>query len=277
MSEAHRPIGLALGGGSALGLAHVPILTALDELGVKPSLIAGTSMGAIIGAFYAAGHSGAEIDSFVRQTHRRKGDLVRRLWQSRPRAIRNLFGPHRSTAAQLAAQDVLRAFGDLLPERFDELVIPLKVVATDYYAASEAVLTEGPLLPAVAASMALPFLFRPVNVGGRFMVDGGLVNPLPFEHAELPDGIVVAVDVLPGPRGDPSRIPRRIQTMVGAVQIQMRAITQAKLGHRRPPDLLIQPDVARFEPLEFGRADEILAAAHPAAERLKTELPRLLG
>lgn len=271
-----RPIGLALGGGAALGLAHVPVLQAFDSLGVRPSLIAGTSMGAIIGAFYAAGHTGDEIEAFILDLQSRRADLMKRLWRSRPRAIQNLFGPHRSTAVQLAAPEVLKAFGDLLPERFDDLEIPLRVIATDYYAAAEAVLDSGALLPAVAASMALPFLFRPVLIDGRPMVDGGLVNPVPFEHAAIPDGILVAVDVLPGPRGTPPRIPKRIETAIGSAQIQMHAMTQEKLRHLRNPDILVAPPLKEYEPLEFGRADEIMAAGRDAADDAQRQLERLL-
>lgn len=277
MSASIRPVGLALGGGAALGLAHVPILRALDDLGIRPALIAGTSMGAIIGAFYAAGHSGEEIEKFVLGIRRSKRDLLRRLWLSRPRAIGNLFGPQRTTAAQLAAQDVLKAFGDLLPGSFDQLQIPLKVIATDYYAAREVVLTEGPLVPAVAASMALPFLFRPVMIDGRPLVDGGLVDPLPFEHARLPGGIVIAVDVLPGPRGAAPRIPRRIETAIGSAQIQMKVLTREKLRRLGEPELLIEPMLRDFEPLEFTRAEEIFAAANAAADRVRADLPGLLG
>ncbi len=277
MSQTERPLGVALGGGAALGLAHIPILEALDDLGVRPALIAGTSMGAIVGAFYAAGHSGREIAEFVLKIKHSKGDLMRRLWLSRPRAFQNLFGPRRATAAQLAAQDVLKAFGDLLPEYFEDLKVPLKVIATDYYAAREVVFTEGPLLPAVAASMALPFLFRPVVIGDRPMVDGGLVDPLPFEHARLPGGVVLAVDVLPGPRGEPPRIPRRIETAIGSAQIQMNAMTREKLRRIGEPELLVEPALAEFEPLEFGRAEEIFAAAGQAVERVRRELPRLLA
>ncbi|MHA1559581.1 MAG: patatin-like phospholipase family protein, partial [Alphaproteobacteria bacterium] len=186
-----RPIGLALGGGGALGFAHVAALHAFDDLGIKPAIIAGTSMGAIMGAFYAAGHSAADIERFLRDLRNRRRELVNRLWKSRPKTVRTLFGPFRSNAGQLVAEAVLEAFGDLLPDRFEDLVIPLRVVATDFYGWRERVFSSGPLIDAVAASMAIPFLFRPVIVDGRPMVDGGVVNPLPFEHAVVDGGFTV--------------------------------------------------------------------------------------
>ena len=270
-------LGLALGGGGALGFAHVPALQALDELGVRPDIIAGTSMGAIIGAFYAAGHSGAEIEAFLRGFRDRRGELWRRRPRSRPRPVRNLFGPQRSTAGQLGAVEVLRAFGDLLPESFADLQLPLKVIATDYYGAHQMVISEGPLLEAVAASMALPFIFRPVLIKGRPMVDGGVVNPLPFEEAQLPGGLVVAINVITGPGGASPRIPRRLEAIVGAAQIQMHAITTEKLRHLRRPDILIEPSVHQFEPLEFRKVDQILDAAAPVKDELIRALRPLLG
>ncbi len=277
MKLRQQPIGLAPGGGGALGFAHVPALQALDELGLRPGVIAGTSMGVIIGAFYAGGHSGAEIEAFLRRFHHRRGELLRRLWRSRPHAVRNLFGQLRSTAGQLAAEEVLRAFGDFLPERFEQLRVPLKVITTDYYGAREQVFSSGALVKAVAASMALPFIFCPVVIGGRPLVDGGVVNPLPFEHAALPGGIVIAVNVIRGPSGAPPRIPRRLEAIVGAAEIQMQAITTEKLRRLGPPDILIESPIERFGPLEFGKVAAILDAAAPIKDELRQKLEQLLG
>lgn len=266
-----RPIGLALGGGGALGFAHVQALHAFDDLDVKPALIAGTSMGAIIGAAYAAGRSAAEIEDFLRGLRHRRRELLNRVWRSRPRPVRNLFGPFRSTAGQLAAHAVLRAFGDHLPERFEDLKIPLKVVATDFYGWHEHVFTEGSLTDAIAASIAIPFLFRPVIIDGRPMVDGGVINPLPFEHAMIDGGLSVAVDLVLRRVGEPLRIPRRWEALVGAALIQMHAITDEKLRRIRP-DILLEPSVEDFGPLEFGKVTQILDAASPLRADLSRQL-----
>lgn len=277
MAETQRPIGLALGGGAALGLAHISVLEAFDELGIKPDLIVGCSMGAIVGAAYAAGHSARDIGAFVRGLRSKPGDLLNRLWRSRPRAIAALFGPMRATAGQLAAEAVLEAFADLIPDRFEALHIPMKAVATDFYGWREALLSEGSLRTAVAASMALPLIFRPVIVNGRPMVDGGIVNPLPFEHAVIDGGILVAVDVIGGPLGNPGRIPRRVETIVGSTQLLMRAITREKLRGPVRPDILIEPDVAKFRPMEFRRVEAILDAGVAAKDELKRQLTVALG
>jgi len=269
-----RPIGLALGGGGALGFAHVAALHAFDDLGVKPAIIAGTSMGAIMGAFYAAGHGADDIERFLRDLRHRRRELVNRLWKSRPKTVRTLFGPFRSNAGQLVAEAVLEAFGDLLPGRFEDLVIPLRVVATDFYGWRERVFSSGPLIDAVAASMAIPFLFRPVIVDGRPMVDGGVVNPLPFEHAVVDGGFTVAVDLVLRHVGEPLRIPKRLESLVGAALVQMHAITDEKLK-RIQPEILIEPPIEQFGPLEFGKVIQIMEAASPIRAELGRRIEAL--
>lgn len=271
-----RPIGLALGGGGALGFAHVKALQAFDELGLKPSIIAGTSMGAIMGAFYAAGFTGDEIEEFLRDLRHRRRELANRMWKARPRTVRNLFGPLRSTAGQLSADAVLLAFGDRLPKAFEDLKIPLTVVATDYYGWREAVFSAGPLIPAVAASMAIPFVFRPVVIAGRPLVDGGIVNPLPYEHAMPKGGVSVAVDLILRPTGEPLKTPKRVQALVGSAMIMMHAVTDEKL-RRIKPDILIEPPIEHFTGMEFGKVEHIIDAAEPIKDDLKRQLERILA
>ena len=274
---ADGPIGLALGGGGALGFAHVAVLEVFDELGLRPALIAGTSMGAVIGAFYASGHTGREIAGFLRAARVRRADLFRRLWRARPRALSTMLGPLRATAGQLDAEQTLAAFADLMAGDFADLRIPLRTVATDFYGWREVVSSEGRLLPAVAASMALPFIFRPVMIGGRALIDGGVVNPLPFEHAALPDGLLVAVDVLGGPVAGVWRMPRPIEALTGSMQLAMRAITAAKLGRQGAPDILVEPSIRAFRPFDFGRLDAILGAGSASKDDLKRRLSAALG
>ncbi len=271
-----RPIGLALGGGGALGFAHVKALQAFDELGLKPSIIAGTSMGAIMGAFYAAGFTGAEIEVFLRDLRHRRRELVTSMWKARPRTVRNLFGPLRSTAGQLSADAVLLAFGNRLPETFEDLKIPLTVVATDFYGWRETTFSSGPLIPAVAASMAIPFIFRPVVIGGRPLVDGGIINPLPFDHAMPEGGICVAIDLVLRKTGEPIRVPKRLEALVGSTMIMMHAVTDEKLK-RVKPDILIEPPVEHFGGLEFGKVEAIIDAAAPIKDDLKRQLERILA
>jgi NTE family protein len=158
-----------------------------------------------------------------------------------------------------------------VPDFFEELAIPLLVVATDFYDRRELVISSGALGPAVAGSMAIPGLIQPVAYEGRYLIDGGAVNPLPydllFDHAD----VVVAVDVTFGGRRREGRRPAPFQSMFGAAQIMQGAITAQKLK-MRSPDILVRPGVEQFGVLDFLRASQILRAAESAKDELKRRL-----
>src|SRR5690606_25378284 len=147
---------------------------------------------------------------------------------------------------------------------------PLHIVTTDFYAQSSLVLTSGPLMPAIAASMALPAIFQPVIVGDRVCVDGGLVNPLPFDVIAGAADITIAVDVSGGvPDADEQpgngRYPSAFEALVTSSQILQRSIVIEKLKSARP-DIYIDVGVDQFHVLEFYKFDEILQAAAPAKD-----------
>lgn len=273
---AHAPkhrIGLALGGGSARGFGHIAVLQALDEMGVRPAVIAGTSMGGVIGAAYAAGMTGSEIADYVAGIFRTRSEVLARLWQLRPRRLNEIaFG-----IGQLNLERALEIFmPEGMPETFADLRTPLRVVATDYYAGEPATIEEGPLYPALAASAAIPILFRPVTIGGRVMVDGGICNPVPFDQLGDCD-IVVAVDVLGSiPSHDESRTPGSFESAFGAVQLFQRSLFHEKLKGPNPPTILIRPPTSRFAMLDFTRASAIMAASEPAKDEVKEKLGRAL-
>ncbi len=270
-------IGLALGGGGARGLAHIAMLEVFDDLGIKPAVIAGTSAGALIGAAYASGVPAAAI-----RAHAEK------VLGNRIKFARQLFGGGRGTLRQLIDFKFLGSVqvdgGTLtrlvLPEgvvaRLEDTVIPFKVIATDFFARRETVIEQGPLVEAVAASIALPGLISAPRIGGRVMIDGGISNPIPFNHVRGQSDVVVAVDVTGGPVEQPGRGPRNTELAFGASQILMKTIT-ALMVKQAAPDILITPNVDGFRVLEFFRAREIIEAAAPAAAELKERLGRLLG
>jgi NTE family protein len=192
-----RPsIGLALGGGGARGLAHILMLEVFDELGLKPKIIAGTSIGALFGAVYASGLPAALIRAHAEQVLSQRLDIARLLFAARAEPIIRLLNVLPVRFALLKPEQLLES---LLPSRvardFAALQIPLRVVATDFYAQEQLVLSNGPLRTAVAASMALPAIFAPVVSQGRTLMDGGLVNPLPFDVIREEADITVAIDV----------------------------------------------------------------------------------
>lgn len=266
-------VALALGGGGARGLAHILMLEAFDELGVRPVALAGTSMGAIFAAAYASGLTGREIHEATAATLRDRRSVLGKLMEARAGRISDLiFG----LGNPVLIDPVV--FCDLfLPEAvaltFAECGIPLTVVATDYYARREAVFTTGSVRRAVAASIAIPGLIRPVEDEDRILVDGGAVNPLPFNHLAGKADILVAVDVTGGPVR-PSRgtlMPAALESLLGTTQILQRAIIDSKLA-AGAPDILIQPPVDTFGALDFFQASVILRLCQPAKEELKRRL-----
>ena len=271
-------IALALGGGGARGIAHVLMLEAFDELGLKPKIIAGTSIGAIFGAAYASGIPARELRAHTEEMLSVRFDLLREVFAARVRSsasgLRDFFSPR---AAFLSPEALLET---LLPARtardFSDLEIPMKIVATDFYGLQQKVFTDGPLRRAVAASMALPAVFEPVVVDGRALIDGGLTNPLPFDLLMDEADITVAIDVSGAPVPYPGRErPTAIETLVASAFIFERTIVREKLKSVQP-DIYIDAGTSHFQVLDVFKVREILAAAEPAKEKLKAKLARLL-
>ncbi len=270
-------IALALGGGGARGLAHIPILEAFDELGIRPKVIAGTSIGAIFAAAYASGLSGKQIRAHTQEVLKKRLDLVRDLYSARVRNKGGLLNAFAPRPAFLSAEKLLDI---VMPPRiardFAHLSIPLKIVASDFYEQESVVFSSGALRPAVAASMALPVIFQPMVIDGRVLIDGGLVNPLPFDIVADDADLTVAVDASGAPVRRPGQqVPKAWETLFAANFIFERSIIREKLRTIQP-DLYIDAGTSRFQILDFLKVDEILAAAEPAKERVKAQLGRLL-
>lgn len=271
-------IALALGGGGARGLAHILMIEALEELNIRPVVIAGTSIGAVFGAAYAAGLSASLIRAHTEETLGQRFDFVRNLLSARADPVQRLFNflPMRSALLNPVALLEL-ILPSRVPKDFSALSIPLEIVATDFYAQSQVVLKEGSLVQAVAASMALPAIFQPVTIEGRQFMDGGLVNPLPFDLIAGRADVTVAVDVSGAAREpDGTGGPRAMEAVFAATQILQRSIVREKLKSMRP-DIYIDVDVYAFHALEFHKLKDVLAAAAPAKDALKRQLQRVLG
>ncbi|WP_113447939.1 patatin-like phospholipase family protein [Rhizobium cremeum] len=269
-SGAMPTVGLALGAGGARGFAHIPVIEALDELGVRPAAIAGSSMGAIIGAGMASGMTGAEIREYVLETIGKRSIVANRLWSLGPATMRDALGGFR--LGQFNLHRILEAFlPDAIPADFADLGIPLKIVATDYYGQHEVVCEEGSLFDAIAASSALPALFMPVHLGGRVMIDGGIFNPVPYDHLNGVADIVIGVDVVGGPEGEASQSPNRIDSLFGASQLMMQSniALKLKLGS---PDIFLRPNVNAFRVLDFLKARQVIESTEGVKDVLKREL-----
>ena len=249
-----RPgIGLALGGGFARGFAHLGVLQVLEQHHIPIACIAGTSVGSILGAAYASGAPLARIMATCRTlkfhdigswhvsrlglaSNHRLGDLVERVFDAK---------------------------------QFEDLRIPLAVVATDLNTGEPVMLTHGNLVDAIRASCAFPGLFEPVKIGTRCLADGGLVAPVPTRAArDLGADFVlgVSVGVQEGDRESPSNIFQVVTRAVAAAQKHQLEVWE------RDADLVLRPDVQSFAWDAFDRADEAIAAG---AEVTRRALPRI--
>ena len=274
-STASPKIGLALGGGGARGLAHIPVLEAFDDLGLKPHKIAGTSIGAIMGAGYAGGLSGSDLREITLSTLADRNAVLKKVWELRPRRFFNVF---KNAPLQLDPHKVLEIFiGAHIKNTFEDLDISLRILATDFYGCKEVAFESGPLLPAIAASIAIPAVFKPVQHNGRLLVDGGAVNPLPFDELTSSCDIVVAIDIVgdPLPRED-GRAPGSVDMLYGTIQILMQTISAEKLK-RAEPDILLSPNIETIRALDFLKAKRILSETDYLREELKQTLPVTLN
>lgn len=264
-------IGVALGGGSARGLAHVAFIEAMDEMGLRPTVIAGTSIGALIGTGWAAGMTGRAIRQHAIDSLGDMRSITGRLWHTHFRGIGSLGSVFRSgISMQLDAEQVTRAFlPEGIPAEFRDLRTPLYIVAADFASWHQVVFHTGPLVPAIAGSIAIPSLFKPVGYRGHTLVDGGVVNPLPLDAVESECDIVVGIDV----NGDPSE--RRsgaklssIELTLGSAQIMMHALIANQIA-AYPPDVYIRPQLQTFGAHEYWRVREIIAAGDKEKDRFK--------
>lgn len=276
-SEKQHSIGLVLGGGGARGLAHILVLETFDELGLKPSVICGTSIGAIFGAAYASGMSGTEIRMQALQTLGKRIDILRKLFGHSPNALMELWNLKRGTPSLLNPESLLnKVFPGAIADDFSDLQIPLKIVATDFFTQTPCVIEHGPVRKAVAASMALPAIFTPPEIDGRFLIDGGITDPLPFDFVADQADLTVAIDVTGGPvRNNKRERPTSLEVVFAASQISQNAIIREKLKSGAP-SILIRPPVDRFQVLAFYKIEEILESAKPIKNELKEKLSAAL-
>jgi NTE family protein len=271
-----KSVALALGGGGARGLAHIVVAEALDEMGIKPVAIAGTSIGAIIGAGYAAGMSGREMRRYAIHIAHNRTEVMRRMMRARAGKLSAIFGGGLGDATRLDAELLCEQFlPEALPQDFSGLSIPLTVIASNLYLRREVAFSEGPLRRALAASISLPTIMRPVEVDGQVLVDGGATNPLPFEHLRGSADVVVAVEISGPISADQREVPNALECLYATVLVMTHSIINEKLRHGAP-DLFLQPKVGSFRALGFLQASAILRAADPVKTEFKEKLAKLL-
>ncbi|MGC1223529.1 MAG: patatin-like phospholipase family protein [Candidatus Sulfotelmatobacter sp.] len=250
-------IGVALGGGFARGMAHIGVLKVLEQEGIPVRIIAGTSVGALIGACYC---SGLSIEELEKVAHSVRFTTFARWTVSR-------FG--------FASNDRMVQFLNrtLKVKTFEELRIPLGITATDFNTGEGVVFHSGSMVDPVRASCAYPGMFLPVNIRGRWLVDGMLSHPVPTSPLhEMGADRVIAVHL----RGQWSKdgAPRHLFDVIG----QSFAIAQDQMSHlwRGAADVIIEPDVAGFAYDDFKRAGELITAGEIATKKVLPEIRQWL-
>jgi len=284
-------IGFALGGGAARGLSHIGVLKVMARGGFRPDCIAGTSIGALIGALFA---SSLDIDHVIEKTRayiegphfsRIRFDFLRQIGDSggsdgfldalghylRKSFFYNVTLTRQSFIGIDTYLDNISALVDDIS--IQDTRIPFAAVCTDIHGGREAVLTEGPLRTAVAASAAIPGIFPPVEFGGRLLADGGWVSQLPVEPCRrLGADIVVAVDVA-------RELEHKYSVATGLdILGRVNAITRHTLSllHRADADLVVSPQLAEVNWTDFSCVEQCIRDGEEAAERALKAVDRLV-
>ncbi|MDX2283687.1 MAG: patatin-like phospholipase family protein [Bacteroidia bacterium] len=249
-------IGIALAGGGARGIAHLGVLQALEEHGISPRWVSGASAGALVGALYAAGRSPKEILHIFKES-----------------SLLKLFRVGIPSAGLVDNGYIVEMFKSLIPENsFGALQRRLFISVTNFSTGSAEILHQGDLAEVVAASAAIPVLFRPREIGGQWYADGGVLNNLPIEPLREAGLFVIGVNVTPV-------LP--ISKLEGLPEAAYRTIDLVMWSNVAPRlaacDLAIEPEVTQYRFFDLGKADEIYQLGYDAALRRMPELLRRVG
>jgi NTE family protein len=286
---AHRPrIGLALSGGGALGLTEIGVIQWMEENHIPVDRIAGTSMGSIIGAMYATGMTPAEIRAFAEKINwdqallpeppysdlsfRRKQDR-RDFLINAPLGLKHgLNGPNGYNPGQGVGLLLDRiAFPESGISSFDDLPIPFHCVATDMLSGEAIVLHNGPLAEAVRASMAIPGVFTPVEIKGRMLADGGMVQNIPVETVKAMDADVVIAVELRLPPGEIAQLGSLVGVLSRALDVMIMQNERQSLALA---DAKISVDMKGFGASDYNRIDELIQLGYKTAASESSELLR---
>ena len=290
-------VGLALGSGSARGWAHLGVIRVLELAGIRPDLVCGTSIGALVGAAYAA----EELDNFE--------NWLRELNFAEVLSFMDVG----MNGGMIKGERLMEFFRRKFIDRpIEKLAIPFAAVATALHTGTEVWLREGSTIDAVRASIALPALFTPVVHDGRILVDGGLVNPVPVSLARaMGADIVIAVDLssnrlgrqhredhqneqppgeigewrrrlqenlgafIPDHSGDEPRIPSILDVISSSINIMQVRISRSRMSGD-PPDVMVSPRLAGLGLLDFHRSAEAIAEGKRAMEAALADVEAIL-
>jgi NTE family protein len=255
-----KKIGLALGSGGARGLCHIEFIKVLDEVGLKPSIISGTSIGAIIGAFYASGYTGKEMEELLNEIGLKE--------------ISKMVDPSFfSLAGLVKGKGVIDFLKKNIPvKKFEHLKIPLKIVATDYWQQHEVIFQKGELIPAIRASISIPAIFEPIMIDGRVLIDGGVTNPVPYDIIRDQCDLLIAIDVSGNREASSStRVPNMFENILSTVQILQNAIVANKMSIAKP-DVYIKPPLKNIGLLEFEKYEKVIRSTRTEVETFRVKM-----
>ncbi len=268
-------IALALGSGGAGGLAHIAMLAEFEQRDITPDAIAGTSIGAIIGAMYAAGLSSEEIRDLFDTFGESVLNPFSGLGNNGP-GWTDLVRAELGNGGAFDQSGFLDFIGEHFEARsFDELNIPLKVVATNYWDGSSVVFESGDLFTALKASMAVPGLFNPVKRDDQLLIDGGVSNPLPWDLLEGHD-YVIAIDVTGVREPNADNEVSALDLLFKTFEVMQQSIISEKM-HNGGPDIYIKPDLNGVRLLHFDRVDAVIEQAADASDELGKALDERLA
>jgi NTE family protein len=258
MSGSKPLVGLALGGGAARGIAHIGVLEVLEREGIPIDMIAGTSAGALIGALYAR-----QKDAVLMKKQAMALDWV---------ALTALVDLTLPKSGFISGKQVTRLLGRFIGDAcFEDLEIPLACIATDIISGDEVIFNQGPVLDAVRASISIPVVFSVAKYANRYLVDGGLVNPVPVKTVrDMGADFVIAVDVTPDKaereayllKSAPPKQPSLFQVIVQSIYIATYFTARISAGGA---DEVIHPQLAHITPADFHRSKEIILQGELAA------------
>ncbi len=286
-------VGLALGGGAARGLAHLGLIEVLEQNGIKADIVAGTSMGALVGSLYCIDGDVAGIVSdalkFLRSPEFKKAK-IHRLYREEDAVDNGAFQTFShyiqrgrviastvTRSSALDVEDLYELLGFFVDDRdITSLKIPFRAIATDLAAGEQVILDKGPVIDAVAASSAVPGAFPPIRIDDRLCVDGGITNMVPVsEVCRMGADYVIAANVihdLPVP-GDSMKA---LGIYFRSHQITKLALTDHQL---RFADVILSPDVGKFHWADFSRFEQCIEAgrvvARQCVEQISNDIKRL--
>ena len=247
-------IGLALGGGAARGFAHVGVIQVLEESGIRPVLVAGTSAGSLVAALYASGKTGTQLQQIAETME----EATFADW-TLPIFSRGLL------RGDALARYVHAQVGG---RRIEDLPLPLGIVATDLNSGQGVLFQRGDAATAVRASSAVPAVFQPVRIAGREYVDGGLVSPVPVRYArQMGAELVIAVDISNVPDANPAG--DTLQILLQTFTIMGRSINSWEL---RDADVVVRPALSGVASADFNARRRSIQAGRLAMQQLLPQL-----